>query len=355
MWGSYISACLLFFLLGPLAQAQSGSATVRDTTAQNLVIAEENPFELTHRLRRIQRPGTTVAPIETAPVAASAIQDSLARPDSTQAQIAIQESNPFEIVRPVKPLTVNNHHIEPEEASPVLALAKDWELPMPTIGDSAPPAGKNFLFVTFCVIIVLMTISVSLFWKSIGQALRALSNEHFLSQLFRSQGSFIRPGILLMYLTYWLNLGLFLYLLGRQYHFSLGTDLSTLLGFTGLVAAILLAKHLLLGILSLIFPPSKEFDLYNFSIVVFGFLLGIFLAPINILLLFGPETLRPTIIGVVAVLLAGVIVIRTLRGVALANRVVFGEPFQFLLYLCAVEIAPALILTKWVLLQTNIQ
>lgn len=353
MWVKNFSTLVLLCILGHLVQAQNGAVVSRDTTVQKVATIEENPFELTHRLRRIQKPNGSQVAIP--PSASIDVMDSLQPQDSTPVELVAQEPNPFEIVRPVKPLTSLKAKAEEAPLSPESALARDWDLPLPQVNALAPPAGKNFLFVTFCVIIVLMTVSISLFWKSIGQAFRALSNEHFLSQLFRSQGSFIRPGILLMYLAYWLNLGLFLYLLGRQYHFSLGTDLGTLLGFTGLIAAILLAKHLLLGILSLVFPPSKEYDLYNFSIVVFGFLSGIFLAPINILLLFGPEPMRPTIIGVVAIMLATVIVIRTLRGMALANRMVFGEPFQFFIYLCAVEIAPALILTKWVLLQTSIQ
>ncbi|MCB0639495.1 MAG: DUF4271 domain-containing protein, partial [Lewinella sp.] len=105
-------------------------------------------------------------------------------------------------------------------------------------------------------------------------------------------------------------------------------------------------KHLLLAILGAIFPFRAEVKRYSFTIMVFSYLLGVVLAPACFLISYAPDNWARPLIYVVLGLIVIVYFLRSARGLFIANRFVFSHQFHFLLYICAVEIVPALTLYK---------
>jgi hypothetical protein len=110
-----------------------------------------------------------------------------------------------------------------------------------------------------------------------------------------------------------------------------------------------LVKHTILYIVSVVFPITKEVKLYNFIIITAGILLGLILLPLNIFIAYSPEILGNfltyTAFGAIAI----VYLVRSVRSLSVASPFLATDQFHFLVYLCAVEIAPLLVLIKFLI------
>jgi len=112
------------------------------------------------------------------------------------------------------------------------------------------------------------------------------------------------------------------------------------------VAAVMLAKHLLMQVIGWIMPFDKELSLYGYMMAVFNQVIGIVLLPFIIVAAFAPDPFKKIALfgGVGAILL--IYLYRSIRGVMIGERFMALHKFHFFLYLCTVEIAPLLILVK---------
>ncbi len=98
--------------------------------------------------------------------------------------------------------------------------------------------------------------------------------------------------------------------------------------------------------ISSLFTLERDVSRYVFLILVFGVVLGIFLAPINIVLAYGPTEMQKGLISVAGVLIVLIYAFRALRGILIGNKFFVSHKFHFLLYICAVEILPLLLFYK---------
>jgi len=285
---------------------------VSHLTAQN----GRNPFELKHR----QQPTAS----ETTNVPATDNQ-------------LIKSNNPFDIVeQPIKTTT---------------ALPSSTTASNPKVVEVPTETNKNYLFWTFFVVLAFFTTVVALSRKRLEQSYQAFLNDNYLRQLHRvNQGNF-SLGYFLLYLLFFINTGIFIYLAANYFNANLPKNFTTI-GLICLgVGLAFLIKHSLLFYIEKIFPISKEIKLYSFTIMIFSIILGLVLLPINIFAAFVAEegTQIAIWIGLGAIL--AIYSFRSLRGLSIGSRYMMLHSFHFLLYLCAIEILPILVLIKLVLLR----
>jgi hypothetical protein len=122
---------------------------------------------------------------------------------------------------------------------------------------------------------------------------------------------------------------------------------SQFLYITAGITALMIIKHLLLAIIGYVFPVEKETSRYSFTIMVFAIVLGLFLTIGTVILAYAPAEYHRLIIYICLGTLLAVYLLRSFRGLFIANRFIFNYQFHFLSYICAVEIGPALCLFKY--------
>lgn len=206
---------------------------------------------------------------------------------------------------------------------------------------------QRFLFIVILTMMVILTLVVTVFRLFIGKIWRAFLNDNLLSQLMREQTAGITIGYLILYLMFFINMGIFLFLLCKNFDIKItSTNLTSLMICIGGVAAFFTVRHLLLQIVRYVFPVDKEVSTYNFTIVVFNIVIGIILVPLILLIAYAPENITNFIIYTTLALIAIVLLFRTLRGLFIGSRFFAWHKFHFFLYLCTVEIAPVLVIAK---------
>lgn len=288
-----------------------------------LAQSSDNPFELLHRMGI--KPG--------APTVDSAVLnnpfDLLARPSASALLLATQKA------KPVK-------------------KRREWTLPKIDFKSNLTPAAilqrLNFGVTTF--ILLTLAFFMTLLRGPIIKVFQAFANENAFNQIFREREGRGVGVYVVLYVAFLINLGFFLFYLLYDSQVDFGMGYLTQLGIcVGGVIVGLGLKHLVLGMIGLIFPVGREISRYNFIMMVFGAALGLLLGPINILLAYGSPEWHKIFIWGTIVVIGLVYAFRSVRSLWLAGRIFASHLFHFLLYICTVEIAPVLAVAKLVLNQ----
>jgi Domain of unknown function (DUF4271) len=206
---------------------------------------------------------------------------------------------------------------------------------------------KNFLFWIFLISLSLMALVVANARSTVRNTYQSLLSNNALRQIYRLQAGWGNVAQLALYGLFLLNASIFAFLMvyrfvGQPPTNQFWTFLYCILGISGAF----LTKHTILYIISSVFPIAKEVKLYNFIIITSGIFLGLILLPLNLFIAYSPEILGNiltyTALGAIGI----VYLVRSLRSLSIASPFLATDQFHFLIYLCAVEIAPLFVLAK---------
>ncbi len=206
---------------------------------------------------------------------------------------------------------------------------------------------KNFLFWIFLFTLILMAFVVSNTRTAVQNAYQALLSDNALRQIHRDQVGWGNFGQLALYGLFWLNMGIFAFLMYYRYvGQSPFGQFATFLLCVGGVSLAFSIKHAILLVIANVFPIAKEIKLYNYIIITGGIFLSLVLLPLNIFIAYSPDSLKEIFIYGAFGIIALVYLVRSLRSLSVASPFLMTDQFHFLLYLCTVEIAPVMILVK---------
>ncbi|MFK7771972.1 MAG: DUF4271 domain-containing protein [Saprospiraceae bacterium] len=286
-----------------------------------------NPFELQHRAdkkTKIVDPSGDI--IE----------------EVTESDVASQ--NPFDVVR--IPVKVKSPIVTPQLEKK--AKSKSTEI---TVADD-----KNFRFSLTLAMLIFLALSLSVYRTHITKAYHAFTNENVLRMLHREKGTVAYIPYYILYMIFLFNLGVYIYLLLRYYNLTPEiSNLSLLMMTGGIATGLVLLKHLVINILGWVFPIEKETSIYSMTMTIFGIILSIVLFVANVIIAYAPPQIIPIVIYFSFIIIGIVYFFRSIRGLSIASKFLNRNKFHFFIYLCAVEIAPVLILWKMAMSGTGIQ
>lgn len=257
-----------------------------------------------------------------------------------------QEQNPFELTyrkgqkETVKSITENPF----EKLNPTEEKVVERSIQKPLFTEKTT---HFFLLIGLLLLqAIVLTFLRSFAFKAVG----ALGTENLFNFLYREMSGRGFLPYLLLYLFFFINIGILLYF---SYPFiSAKTNPNLKLEFFLLVllpSVALGLKHLLLTFIGSIFPIRKEMDRYQFLIVVTGISMGLIIFPINIFFPYLNDEWKEILIYATFIILGLVLLYYYLRGLTIGVRFIGTHPFHFLLYICTVEIAPVLIMVKLII------
>ena len=288
---------------------------------QFLVFSQSNPnpFELTHRLKTI---------------VLSHKNDSLK---------ANEHYNPFDIPnkKAIKKKSINTIVNVPAK--------RNWTF---TSVNVKPEIFFGLFIGLFCLLAFVSINSRNIYLKIIY----SLKNINTLKFFKREAGNFFISPIILLYLFWLINIGCFIFLLS---HYFKDLDLNTgspysIWFFIKFVTIILILKHILWYSTGQLFSFKKEMDIIHFGIILINILLGLILFPINLFLVYIPIGFIKIIATIGIIAIVAMYLYRAFIALLVSNKFIQGNLFHFLLYFCTVEIAPFVIILKYLLVKSSI-
>lgn len=269
------------------------------------------------------------------------------QPAARPAEIALSPgANPFDVA-PVK--VISREQVAAEKSKPrqIIHLLKPV---------SAQPRDKNQFFWTILLMLVMLAVAVTLNRNVVRHVYLGFMNDNAMKLLYKEQSVVGSVSYFVLYLLFLINGGLFIYLVLDYYKApAYWTGFTEVFMCVAGFSLVMMIKHLILFYVGSVFPVAKEVRLYNFVIVMFGIVAGLVLAPMNLFIAYSPADISDLFVVITFILLAGIYLFRVLRSLFIASPFMGFHKFHFFLYLCAVEVAPVLVLLKLILLQSGIQ
>ena len=151
----------------------------------------------------------------------------------------------------------------------------------------------------------------------------------------------------IMNFLFYINIALFLSQFLEYYHFTIYKLQGILLFLTIFIAILVLynVKSILFHLLDFLFLGKKAFFTYISTIFLYNKMIGIILLPIIALIPYVPKHITPWLFYAGTIIIIILYIFRIFRGLQICfkNRL---SIFYLILYLCALEILPTLILFK---------
>ena len=174
--------------------------------------------------------------------------------------------------------------------------------------------------------------------------LSLVGNSKYLKIYARDQ-KFIDQFDSLLFINLVVSLSIFTFLsyktLVSPIDFEIMSFLKLLIG----VAALMLIKILLERLIGSLFEIDQLIDAYLFQKTNYKNFIGVILLPINVLLIYSLNP-KPIVFYVIFSLIFIIISIGFITSLKTHQKTIIGNIFYFILYLCALEIAPYVILYK---------
>jgi hypothetical protein len=203
----------------------------------------------------------------------------------------------------------------------------------------------------FTVFIVLslgfLTLSKFLFSRRFDDFLSVIGNSKYLKIYARDQ-KFIDGFDTLLFLNLLISVSIFSFLMYSEFVNPAEFDLIQFFKLLFGIGALVLIKILLERLIGSLFEIDALIDSYLFQKTTYKNYTGFVLLPINILLIY---TLSPSksMIYVILVLIFSINLIGFITSFKNHQKVLLNSLFYFILYLCALEIGPYLILYRLIL------
>jgi len=307
-----------------------------------------NPFDLKYRTSKPantsppvvkQVPIDSLRKVQTPDPVPAIIRDTVKpAPDTTAVAPGSVESNPFE-VNLSPDTTIQESKVLSDTASKT------------DVGKIVPPVLKKNSARGFQIFFLLLSLLFLIFIVNVERSFvrdlwRVISNENYSSLHHRNQRNTMRQILLMMgYTVFIIQAGLFIYH-GFRIFRPYGSSLDNVWITTALVLGIYLTRHGMIRYLRWLFNNDKELTLFGFDISIFNTMVGLVLLPINILIVFGPESIHKPLIFMGIATIAAAYLLRQLRWMLTSRQLITNSLFLFFVYLCAVEILPLWAISK---------
>ncbi len=205
----------------------------------------------------------------------------------------------------------------------------------------------NFIFWYLLLGTIILAIVINTNFKTLSLAWKSIGNENILKLFLREQVDGLSSSIILLYCNFFISFSVFIYLI-LTFKFKEIVHVPYLYILLFIIGFYLL-KHLSLFIIGWLYKIEKDTTIYSFTIMVSNLFIGVLFLPCNFILAFSPEPFRNIVLILMLVLLGIIIVIRSFRALLIVSDKIIIHFFQIFIYLCAFEIAPIVLLAKFLM------
>jgi hypothetical protein len=204
---------------------------------------------------------------------------------------------------------------------------------------------SNDLFTIILVIgLVIVALAKLTAPKRFDDFILVIGNDKYLKIYSRDQ-KFLDKFDALMFLNFVLSISVFCFIVYQQVTNTKAISVNAIFKLTVSIGVLILIKVLVERLVGSLFEIDKLIDQYIFQKISFKNYLGILLLPINALFIYSIKPSLPIIYSII-ILFFIINIIGLISTVKTNQNLIKNHLFYFILYLCALEIAPYIILYK---------
>jgi len=210
----------------------------------------------------------------------------------------------------------------------------------------------DWFFPLILIVLIVYTWLRIFYSKFFSQMIQAFINNNLSNQIVRDENIFVQRASVYLSIVFNLIGALLLYLVSVHFNWSLGgigTGFSRFVFFVIVVSAAYALKFLVLKICGWLFEQEREMATYIFNIFLVNNILGMALLPFICLFAYNENLAFPWLLTIPLILAILAYCWRIFRGLQIGLSISPFSPLYLFLYLCALEIAPLMILLRVVI------
>ncbi len=204
---------------------------------------------------------------------------------------------------------------------------------------------KDWATLLFILCFVVVIITKSAFENKFSDFKNLVFSERYV-KMYKDNTHLMTFFTFFLFIVQVLSFGFFIHYILYYFDFIQKTDWIAFIQIITGLSFLILSKYLIEKIIATSFDVEDISEQYNMFKVSYRNYIGLLLLPITIILFYNlkPElVVLQVIIGVV--LFSNIII--SLKGIKIFQKIIIGKLFYFILYLCALEIAPYYFMYYW--------
>ncbi len=204
---------------------------------------------------------------------------------------------------------------------------------------------KDWATALFLFSLVLIALSKSLFENRFSEFIKLIVSDKYL-KVYKDSGLIMSWFTIFLFIVQILSFSFFIHLLLNSFGYIIKTDwISFIQVFTFLIVFVL-SKYLIEKIIGTAFDIEEFVDQFNLQKVSYRTFIGLFLLPINCFLYYNNSISHNLMLFFLSTILI-INVFTYLLSIKNYQNIFIGNLFYFILYLCALEIAPYYFMYYW--------
>lgn len=205
---------------------------------------------------------------------------------------------------------------------------------------------RDWIFYFFCGVLLFMAFINLAFSKYLLDLFRVFFNTSMRQKQIREQLSLTPLPSLMLNILFCLNGSIFLFFVMQHYGINTGYLAAVqILLVAGCIASIYVGKYIIVTLLGWMFDKKQVSEQYLFTVFLVNKVVGIVLLPMALILAYGDRTTREVTLTLTVILLVILVIMRLTKGFLSISTLKINL-VQYLVYVGAFELIPAMLIYK---------
>lgn len=204
---------------------------------------------------------------------------------------------------------------------------------------------RDWATILFVVSFALIAITKSTFENRFSDFAKLIVSDKYI-KIYKDSSNLMSWFTILLFFVQVISFAFFIQLLLNYFGFASKTDWILFIQIITLLGVFILSKFLIEKIISTSFNIEEFTEQFNLQKVSYRTYVGIALLPINIILFYN-NNIPTIVIYVLITIILATNLLTYLNSLKIYQNLIIGKMFYFILYLCALEIAPYYFMYYW--------
>lgn len=197
---------------------------------------------------------------------------------------------------------------------------------------------KDWATLIFVFSLALIVLAKSAFESRFNDYIRLIISDKY-TKIYRESSHLMSGFNVLLLVVNLISFSFFIQLILAHFEYGVKTDWILFIRIFTLLTVFVLSKFLIEKIIATTFGIEEIIEQFNLQKVTFRTYIGLLLLPVSIVLFYGDYAKNSLILVIIATLLI-INILTYLLSLKIYQNLILGKFFYFILYLCALEIAP---------------
>ncbi len=204
---------------------------------------------------------------------------------------------------------------------------------------------KDWATVLFVLSLVLIAVTRNFFGSRFSDFIRLIVSDKYI-KIYRDSSNLMSWFTILLFVVQLLSFSFFIQLLLSYFGYAEKSDWIVFIRIFTMLGVFILGKFLVEKIISTSFNIEEPIEQFNLQKVSYRTYLGLLLLPINIIL-FYTDAVSISLIYFIIIMILSINILTYLNSLKIYQNLILSKLFYFILYLCALEIAPYYFMYYW--------